>query len=526
MLCSGLIAQFGHQWPPVWLSIASTTLVMDLISAVLINAAISMSGAGGRVFSQVVGPGSVFILANTAIGLIAVMLLPVHTYGLVLLAAPTATSFLAGQAYASIRQKHGEVVALQRATSLAEMTSDVGQTLPALLEHVRGMFNADVAEIVLWPTEDDRRFLAIQLGPGQERADLHPVSPVAEEGVWARVAAEREGVVLPRPIRNPALAEHFAQRGIHDAMVVPMLADGEVTGSLMVANREGEFATFDAGDLRLLQVLGNHVSVSVRNARLFARLGRALEHERLLAQMKDDFVATISHELRTPLTNVKGYIKTLCNPDVVLSDTEREEFLASADRQAERLSTLIEDLLFDSFEHGPSDTRVLDRSPAAALIERIALDRAGPARSARMEVSVPATLPEVEVSREELARVIGNLVDNALKYSPEGSKVRVEARSESVGIRVSVIDRGAGIPVAEHKRIFERFYQIEQGSTRRRGGAGLGLFICRRAAEEIGARVWLEGSDATGSTFCVWLPLQPTRKAIVQPPAPRLEPVA
>jgi signal transduction histidine kinase len=451
-------------------------------------------------------------LANAALGLIAVMIVPVHAYGLVLLAAPTVTSFLAGRAYSSIRQKHEEVVALQRATSLAETTLELEQMLPALLEHVRGMFNAEIAELMLSPTEDDSRFLSTQIGPGEQRTLLEPVVPVADRGVWARVTAEREGVVLPRPIKNPALAAYFGARGISDAMVVPMLADGNVVGTLMVANREGEFATFDEDGLRLLQVLGNHVTVSVRNARLLERLGRALEEERHVAQLKDDFVATISHELRTPLTNVQGYIKTLRNPDVALSEGEREEFLGAADRQADRLRSLIDDLLFGSFDQMPSETHVLERVAARPLIERIAVDRAGPDRSDRLEFAIADTLPELEVQREELARVIGNLVDNALKYSPDGSTVRVEARNESVGIRVSVIDRGPGIPPAEQQHIFERFYQVEHGPTRSRGGAGLGLFICSRAAQEIGGRVWLERSDADGSTFCAWVPLEPARR--------------
>src|SRR4029453_469749 len=99
-------------------------------------------------------------------------------------------------------------------------------------------------------------------------------------GVWARVASEREGVLLARPIRNSALAEYYEGRGIIDAIVVPMLSDGEVMGRLTGANRLGDFSTFDEDDLQLLQVLADHVSVSVRNSRLVEELGAALEHER------------------------------------------------------------------------------------------------------------------------------------------------------------------------------------------------------------------------------------------------------
>jgi signal transduction histidine kinase len=110
------------------------------------------------------------------------------------------------------------------------------------------------------------------------------------------------------------------------------------------------------------------------------------------------------------------------------------------------------------------------------------------------------------MQEEDVARLIGNLVDNALKHSPGDSPIRIDTRVESVGVRVSVHDQGPGIPPEEQARIFERFYQVDHGSTRRVGGAGMGLYICERAAESLGARVWLERSGPEGSVFCAWLP--------------------
>jgi two-component system, OmpR family, phosphate regulon sensor histidine kinase PhoR len=234
--------------------------------------------------------------------------------------------------------------------------------------------------------------------------------------------------------------------------------------------------------------------------------GAALEHERNVAKLKDDFVGTISHELRTPLTNVQGYVKTLLNPAVSLSSDERQEFLSSADRQAERLKVLIEDLLFTSHLE-TAEPRVAPESlPLAELIDRIVRDRAGPDRIERIALAVPHDLPVVRTREEDVSRLIGNLVDNALKYSPPEASVRVQTQLESVGVRVSVRDEGPGIPPDEQERIFDRFYQVDHGPTRRVGGAGMGLYICKRAAEALGARVWLERSGPNGSTFCAWLP--------------------
>jgi hypothetical protein len=307
-------------------------------------------------------------------------------------------------------------------------------------------------------------------------------------------------------MKNASLAEYYGAQGITDAIVVPMLTDGEVTGMLTVANRLGDFGTFGEDDLRLLQVLANHVTVSIQNGRLLERLGAALDHERHIAKLKDDFVGTVSHELRTPLTNIQGYVKTLLNPDVSLSQAEEREFLASVDRQSERLKALIEDLLFTSRVEEAGSSVATDLLPAGELIERVAVDRAGPERQDRIEITTGPDLPVLRTSEEDVSRLVGNLVDNALKYSPSEDKVRIETRVESIGIRISIHDRGAGIPVDEQSRIFDRFYQVDHGTTRSVGGAGMGLYICRRAAEALGARVWLEESSPRGSTFCAWLP--------------------
>jgi signal transduction histidine kinase len=501
-----LHAQLGSSWPAIWVAAGLATVAADVLSALLINLAIMLSEGGARPLDQVVGWGTVFVVVNTALALVAVMIMSVDRFGLILIAAPAVVTFLAARAVAQLQRKHEELVSLQRSMQLAEGSLDLEHMLPALLDHVRDMFRADIAELVLWPEEPGGDHLVTRSGPGDSGCILRPEAIAPNRGVWARVASEREGVLLARPIRNTALAEYYAGRGIIDAIVVPMLSDGDVAGMLTVANRIGEFATFDEDDLRLLQVLANHVSVSVRNSRLVEELGAALEHERTVAKLKDDFVGTISHELRTPLTNVQGYVKTLLNPSVSLSADEREEFLSAADRQAERLKLLIEDLLFTS-NIETSEPRVAPRLlPLGELIDRIVRDRAGPGRIERIELSVSPDLPVVRTRDEDVSRLIGNLVDNALKYSPADVPVRVQTRVESVGVRVSVTDGGPGIPPDEQERIFDRFYQVDHGPTRRVGGAGMGLYICKRAAEALGARVWLERSDPGGSTFCAWLP--------------------
>jgi signal transduction histidine kinase len=112
----------------------------------------------------------------------------------------------------------------------------------------------------------------------------------------------------------------------------------------------------------------------------------------------------------------------------------------------------------------------------------------------------------VWTNEEDVRRIVVNLLDNALKYSPADTPVTVSADTDGAGVRVSFRDRGAGILESERERIFDRFYQIDHGLTRSNGGVGLGLHICRRTAESLGGRVWLDETDDSGSVFCLWLP--------------------
>jgi signal transduction histidine kinase len=118
-------------------------------------------------------------------------------------------------------------------------------------------------------------------------------------------------------------------------------------------------------------------------------------------------------------------------------------------------------------------------------------------------------MPLIKTDEDKVYEILSNLLDNSIKYSPDESRVIVRGRRQSNGVTVWVIDEGRGVPVELHEKIFERFYQVDQSSTRAVGGTGLGLYICRKLAEVIGGRLWLESSDHQGSSFCLWIPSTP-----------------
>jgi signal transduction histidine kinase len=494
-------------WPSLWVSFFGATLLADLVGAMLINVAIGLSDDKINLLDQVIGLGTSLTVANTALGIVGVMVFLQEPAAVLLVVAPAATTYLAGKAFTDLQRKHDDLLQLQRATGLAQRSLEREDMVPVLLHHMREMFNADIAELLLWPEGRDQTPVRCQVGPGDEEIAFEPVSLDPTEGVWARVASERESVLLSRPIRNEALRRFFGDRQIRDAIVAPVSSDDQLLGILTVADRLDDFSTFDHDDLELFQTLTNHVAVALRNSLLLERLERALAHETETSRLKDEFVATVSHELRTPLTNVQGFVKTLLRRDVRFTPAEQHEFLLAADRHTERLKRLIEDILFAArVETDERLARPTQEIGLAGLITRLVEDEAYGDGRRRIDVVISDTVPPVLGIEEDVYRILRNLIDNALKYSPASQRVTVTVGVDVDDVVVRVHDRGPGIAPEQRDRIFDRFYQVDQSDTRRVGGVGMGLYICRRAAERLGARIWLDRSDASGSVFAVRLP--------------------
>ena len=259
---------------------------------------------------------------------------------------------------------------------------------------------------------------------------------------------------------------------------------------------------------------------SLQNVRLVARLEEALEQEKELSRMKDDFVAVVSHELRTPLTSIQGYIKTVLQLGDGLGDEQRISFLEAADRQSDRLRRLIEQLLAVARLEAKvepitmSDVRITD------VVELAVGDLRSSAHGHTFDVRLAGDLPGVRTDEAKVHQIVSNLIENALKYSPPNTRITIRAGSGDGGVVISVEDEGRGIPPEAHERIFERFYQVDSSATRTVGGTGLGLYICKKTSETLGGRLWLERSTSEGTVFSLWLPLRPADEANgVAPPA-------
>jgi signal transduction histidine kinase len=225
---------------------------------------------------------------------------------------------------------------------------------------------------------------------------------------------------------------------------------------------------------------------------------------RELNRMKGDFVAVVSHELRTPVTALVGYSKTLRQPEFSDDPAMREEFLERMERQGDRLLHLVENLLTTAKLESDEISVSFGRMRFADLVQEV-IEGFGD-EGTRIQVDIPDDLPLLHTDRELLGRVLTNLLDNALKYSPGGSPCELRARAEGYDVVFRVRDLGIGIAPEQLERIFDRFHQVDSSSTRRFPGAGLGLSMVSDLLAHLGGTITVESTLRGGSTFTVRLP--------------------
>jgi signal transduction histidine kinase len=248
---------------------------------------------------------------------------------------------------------------------------------------------------------------------------------------------------------------------------------------------------------------------ALENSRLVERLRGSLEQMTELNRMKDDFVAVVSHELRTPLTSVQGYVKTLLQLQGQLDHEQELSFLEAADRQSERLGRLIEQLLVVGRLETHAEPLVAARTSIPSVASNVVEELRPRANGHVFDFLFGADVPFVTTDEGKVHQILSNLVENALKYSPPGSRITLRVEQGVNGVLAAVQDEGHGIPEDQREQVFERFYQVDSSATRSVGGTGLGLYICRRMADQLGARIWLEASGERGSTFCLFIPTSP-----------------
>lgn len=387
----------------------------------------------------------------------------------------------------------------------------LGALLGSLTEHARDIIGAHQSVSRITTGDDPAQSIsALSLSEKYARWRDHASAP-AGSGIDAVVCASN------RPVRltQPELETHPRWRGLAAAadgrppmrgcLAAPLVAgDGTNIGLIQLSDRtEGEFTPEDEA---ILVQLAQVASVAIQNRRLLEQATEAV-------RVRNDFLASVSHDLRTPLTTVKGTAQILrryaarraADPDRLV------EGLSRIDGAATRMAAQIDDLLdlarLQSGEPLDLDTRPTD---LVALARQLADEqqRAGEDTPILVETREPELVGNWDPARIE--RVIGNLLANAIKYSPDGGEVRIQIRREATAegewVMVRVSDQGLGIPAADLPHIFDRFYRAGNVAGRI-GGTGIGLASARQIVHQHGGTITAESEEGSGACFTVRLPL-------------------
>jgi signal transduction histidine kinase len=363
--------------------------------------------------------------------------------------------------------------------------------LPAMIEELeRGIadaFGAPLARIALW--DDDKRCLHVD------------GSQVPQS--LSRAYTDQRASLIQTDLSGTEAA-HAASFGVTDAHAVlsaPISAVGRRLGLLLVFSPRSP--VFANSDLELIQLLADQTAVILEARGLIDQAARVRAREEA-ARLKEDFLSSAAHDLKTPLTGIVTQAQVMKrraerNPGSPTDMVGLDRLLS----QSHRLKDLVLELLDVSrLEQG---SLIGTREPANVADVVRDLKKHEPERWKRVQLSTePNVIADIDVPRFE--QVVTNLVENALKYSPQTSAVHVSVRAEAGEARVSVRDQGIGIPAEDQPLIFERFHRARNVDDRRYAGMGLGLYIARGIVEQHGGRIWIDSTPGQGSTFHVAVP--------------------
>ena len=272
---------------------------------------------------------------------------------------------------------------------------------------------------------------------------------------------------------------------------------------------ETEFELLGRGGRKIpvwAKIVGHH-DVNGRLSQALVYI-RDIAERKKLDQLKDEFIGLVSHELRSPLTVIMGAVNTALTEGARLSRDEMRQLLQDAAWEAESLSHLLGNLL--ELSRAQADRLFLSREPVSVrnvvkeAVEKIKRQSSNHS----FETDLPKALPPVHADELRLERILDNLLENAVKYSPDGGKIKVSARLEDNHMVIGVSDEGIGISLHDQARLFSPFERLASQRLEGVKGIGLGLLVCRRLVEAHGGRIWVESEPGRGSTFYFTLPVK------------------
>ncbi|HET9016903.1 MAG TPA: ATP-binding protein [Thermomicrobiaceae bacterium] len=385
------------------------------------------------------------------------------------------------------------------------------QMLQAIVDRVSDVFALETCAILL--DEDGTLRPRATVGKPLDRSapNLADVATwVLEKRQPAGIRRTRARIRPPGPPGAQATWNFTQGRRDRDLFLLPVATTQRSLGVLVVARRPGE-PPLDDDQVQLLGTFANQAALAIERSLLTEEQNRA----EILArsdELKSALLSAVSHDLRTPLASIKASATSLLQPGIAWTEDDRRELLGAIDEETDRLNRLVANLLDLSRIEGGALRPELGWYDLVEAVDA-AVERArAPLAGHTLDVTVPDDLPALQFDFVKVVQVLVNLLENAARYSPPGSRITLAAGRRDDAVEVAVSDEGLGVPPGEEQRIFDKFYRVQERN--RPPGSGIGLAICRGFVEAHGGRIWAERRADNGLTVRFTLPLR------VEGPAP------
>src|SRR5215208_6327598 len=399
--------------------------------------------------------------------------------------------------------QHQQLRRLVELSVTLNSTLDLDPLLQLITATATELLDCEAASILLYEEKDQRLFFAAATGSDPEKLAEIPV-PI-DSSLAGSIFRTNRHIILNNVEQDPrhySLVSDRVKFRVKTLLGVPMPIKDRTVGVLEAVNKRN--GVFDEHDAALLAVTAAHAAIAINNARLLQATQQALEKVRESDQLKSNFLALASHELRNPLNIIMGY-------STVLKEDAKGELSDHANQVltgARQMRSILDEM--NNLAMLQSDEMIL--KPQKVVMEDVlayACEGIKDIASTRRQNLVYAFSEDpyvVNIDIDKTALAFGNILGNAIRFSPEGSEITIGVTKNGDQVMSWVQDHGIGIPADKLEKIFEEFYQIEPPNTRHYGGLGIGLTIAKGLIEAHGGRIWAESDGAgKGSTFKVLL---------------------
>ncbi len=416
----------------------------------------------------------------------------------------------------NIERLQRQLYALTEIAKTLTLPLELPELLNAVIQKIIGVIEpADVGAVMLW--DQPSGFFRPAAAFGYDVQALSELGLRAGEAITGKVFDDGAGRLVStpervaeamadmRPSNRAVMTRALGSDALPQCTLAAPIKVGTYKYGVLVLETIRGPTVFSESDLPFLQTISDLIALAIDRDRLAAQAD-AVREERRAERMRSEVLATLSHELRMPLTAIQGYSSALLLDEVDWSEEKGQKFLRMIEEESENMQSMLKDILDSSLID--VDQLIIERQPVRLphLARDVAEEMQHRTESHRIIVDFPEKFPILVIDPRWIKQVFRNILDNAIKYSPEGSLIVIRGEERPSDVVIMVADQGIGISPEDLIPLFERYFRVRSAANLHIPGTGLGLPIARAIVEGHGGRIWAESNPGEGTTIYFSLP--------------------